>query len=136
MLSYCTILNCAALLWGGITDYRKREIPNLVPILLLLSGSICGRAVLPRLIITVFVAILLLIASRLSAGGIPGGDFKLLCAMSYACGLFGMLATLFAAGLEAVLVGLIQRKSIKRNIPLCTYVAGAYILMNAWLIIF
>lgn len=132
---YCLILHGATLIYGGIVDYQKREIPNLVPILLLLSGSISGTAILPRIIVMLMVAVLLLIASKLSAGGIPGGDFKLLCALTFACGLFGMLATLFAAGFGALLVSLLLRQPVKRNIPLCTYVAGAYIVVCACLLI-
>ena len=31
----CTLINSAALIYGGVVDYKKREIPNLVPVVLL-----------------------------------------------------------------------------------------------------
>lgn len=50
MLIACTLINGAALVYGGITDYKRREIPNLVPIILLVTGLVSRGFILQRLL--------------------------------------------------------------------------------------
>ncbi len=75
-------------------------------------------------------AVLLLAAAKLTKSEVPGGDFKLLCALGFACGLRELAAVIFLAGIGAAVYGLIRRLPIKRHIPLCSYVAPAYIALR------
>ena len=34
MYFICSMINAAVLLYGGITDLKRREIPNIVPVIL------------------------------------------------------------------------------------------------------
>lgn len=124
----CSMINAAVLLYGGITDLKRREIPNIVPVILVLTCIAAYKIVVFR-IVCMFVTVLILwLSSVLSRSEIPGGDFKLICAMTLSCGVTVTATTLLLAGLGAVAVGCIQKKPIGRHIPLCSYVAPAYLL--------
>ncbi len=131
----CTILNSASLIWGGAVDFKKREIPNLVPITLLGTGIMSGAFIVPRFLLMLCIAFILWLSGKITKSSVPGGDFKLICALVFSEGLPTLLGTLFCAGLGAIFVSLIKREPIKRNIPLCTYVAPAYMVMSAYLLI-
>ena len=124
------LINAAVLVYGGIVDYKKREIPNLVPIILLLVGSFFDFSPIKSIVGLAFPAALLLIAAKLTRSEAPGGDFKLLCALGYACGLSELAAIIFLAGIGAVVYGFIRRLPVKRHIPLCSYVAPSYIALQ------
>lgn len=130
MEKYLPIAICAAvLIYGGVVDLRRREIPNVVPILLLFTGFL-KFTTLWCIMGLIIPAALLFIASKITKSEIPGGDFKLLCSLGFACGLQELAAILFMAGIGAVFYGLIKRLPIKRHIPLCSYVALAYITLH------
>ena len=124
----CSMINAAVLLYGGITDLKRREIPNIVPIILILTGFAEYRLVTIRIAGMFFSMAILFLSVLLSGHEVPGGDFKLICAMTLSCGVAVTAMTLFLAGLGAVAVGGIQKKPIGRHIPLCSYVAPAYLL--------
>lgn len=130
----CIILNCAALVFGGIVDYKKREIPNLVLILLIVSGSIAGRPVLPRIILTLIVAAAFWTVGKLMKKALPAGDMKLVCALTYASGFVSTMIALFFSIAASAVVGKLQHKPVSRHIPLCTYMAGAYSFLCTCLI--
>ena len=130
-----SLINSAALLWGGAVDFKKREIPNLVPLILMATGVLKGSFLIGRLIAVLCILMILWLASKLSSDEIPGGDFKLLCALAFSDGLLFLLGTLLLAGSGAVLCAVVQHEKISRNIPLCTYVAPSYILLKAYLLI-
>lgn len=123
------LLNVAALIYGGITDFRKREIPNLVPLVLLAAGliSFSGVASLMGLIIP---AVLMLTAAGITKSEVPGGDFKLLCGLGFAAGIWELAVTLGTAGVLSVLYGAVRKLPMKRNVPLCSYVAIAYVVVK------
>lgn len=125
------IINGAALIYGGIVDYRKREIPNAVPIALLATGIVCRGYILQRLLLMLMIAGLLWLTTKITKQELPGGDFKLICTLAFSTGLLTLLGTLFFAGFGAITVGIAKRLPLKRNIPLCTYVAPAFILISA-----
>ena len=135
MLIACTLINGAALIYGGIVDYKRREIPNLVPVMLLLTGLVSRGYILQRLLMMLIVAFILWLTTRITKQELPGGDFKLICALAVSSGLLTLLGTLFCAGLGAIFMGLAKKLPTKRNIPLCTYVAPAYLIMSAYLLI-
>ncbi len=131
----CTIISGAALIWGGATDFKRREIPNGVPIILLLTGFLDIGHILPRLAVMVLIGFSLWLSCKLTKQEVPGGDFKLICALAFSAGLLNLLSVMFCAGVLAVVVGFITHKPIKRNIPLCTYVAPAYVILNVVLLL-
>lgn len=129
-MSYVPILiNVAALIYGGVVDLRRREIPNAVPILLLISGFL-NYSTLWGIMGLVIPAALLFMAAKLTMSEIPGGDFKLLCALGFSCGLPELAAIVLLAGMGAVGYGLVRRLPIKRHIPLCAYVTPAYLTLH------
>jgi prepilin signal peptidase PulO-like enzyme (type II secretory pathway) len=130
-MNYMPILiNAAVLTYGGVVDFRRREIPNIVPITLLLTGLFCGFSMFWRIMGLIIPAVLLFAASKLAKSEVPGGDFKLLCSLGFTCGLQELAAVIFLAGIGAVVYGLIRRLPVKRHVPLCSYVAPAYIALQ------
>ncbi len=124
------VINAAALIYGGVVDFKRREIPNAVPVLLLISGAF-GFSVFWSILGLVAPAVLLFTAAKITKSEVPGGDYKLLCALGFACGLRELAAIFFLAGIGAVAYGLIRRLPVKRHIPLCTYIAPAYIVFQS-----
>lgn len=124
------LINAAALVYGGVVDFRRREIPNAVPVLLLVSG-VFGFSGLWSILGLVAPAVLLFAAAKLTKSEVPGGDLKLLAALGFTCGLRELAAIIFLAGMGAVVYGLIRRLPVKRHIPLCTYIAPAYIAVQS-----
>ena len=123
-------INAAVLIYGGVVDFKRREIPNLVPITLLLTGIAFSFSMFWSILGLATPAVLLFITAKLTKSEVPGGDFKLLCSLGFACGLRELAAFIFLAGIGAVVYGLIRRLPIKRHIPLCSYVAPAYIALQ------
>lgn len=124
----CTLINAGILAYGGVMDYKKREIPDLVPMTLMLTGFLNGTLILPRMICLLITTVALLISTKLSKSSLPGGDFKLICALTFSSGLCAMATILLLTGLCAILLSIIRKHPIKRNIPLCSYVAPAYMI--------
>ncbi|MPM43977.1 hypothetical protein SDC9_90655 [bioreactor metagenome] len=124
------LINAAALVYGGVVDFRRREIPNAVPVLLLVSG-VFGFSGLWSILGLIAPAVLLFAAAKLTKSEVPGGDFKLLAALGFTCGLRELAVIIFLAGMGAVAYGLIRRLPVKRHIPLCTYLAPAYLAVQS-----
>lgn len=132
MMNYIPILiNAAVLGYGGVVDFKRREIPNVVPITLLLSGIIFGFSMFWRIMGLITPAVLLFAAACITKSEIPGGDFKLLCSLGFACGLRELAVIIFLAGIGASVYGLIKHLPVKRHIPLCSYIATAYIAFQS-----
>ena len=130
-MNYIPILiDAAALVYGGVTDFRRREIPNFVPIALILTGIIFGFPMFWRIMGLIIPTVLLFTAAKLTKSPVSGGDFKLLCSLGFACGLQELAAVILLAGIGAVAYGIIRRLPVKRHIPLCSYVAPAYIILQ------
>ena len=135
MIKYIAILiNAAVLIYGGVVDFRKREIPNIVPIVLLVTGLL-NFTIYGSIIGIVAPAVLLLASEKISKSNVPGGDFKLLCALGFSSGLPGLVITIFFACIGAVVYGIIKQLPFKRHIPLCSYIAPAYIFFQAVLLL-
>jgi Flp pilus assembly protein protease CpaA len=132
MLKYIFILlNAAVLIYGGVIDFRRREIPNVVPVVLMVGGSILHFSLFKSIIGLTVTAVLLLAGAKFTKSEIPGGDFKLLCSLGYACGLQEIVIITFLAGIGAMFYGFLKHLPIKRRIPLCSYIAPAYITFQA-----
>ena len=131
MVKYIPIMiSAAVLIYGGVIDFRKREIPNAVPITLLITGSFLNFCLLQSILGLVVPAVLMFIASKITKSEIPGGDFKLLCSLGFTCGLEELTAIVFLAGTGALVYGLIKHLPLKRHIPLCSNIAPAYIALQ------
>ena len=126
-----TAIISAALIYGAIIDYKRREIPDIVPIVIVLCGLSLDLSVVYGIVWLTIMMLGLWSVSKLAATEIPGGDFKLLCALSFTCGLVEITIILAFAALGALIVSIILHRNILRKIPLCTYIAPAYILSQA-----
>lgn len=125
------LIVAAVLIYGGVVDFRKREIPDAVPIILLMTGCFPALNPFERILGLAVPALLLFIAAKLARSEIPGGDFKLLCSLGFACGLRELGAIIFMTSIGALVYGLIKRLPVKRHIPLCSYITPAYIVLQA-----
>ncbi|MEA4894658.1 MAG: A24 family peptidase [Oscillospiraceae bacterium] len=131
MTKYLPILiTDVVLIYGGAVDFRKREIPDLVPLALLIVGGIFAFSLFWSIISLVVPAILLFAAAKITKNEIPGGDFKLLCSLGFACGLRQLTAIILFVGIGALIYGFIKHLPVKRHIPLCSYIAPAYIALQ------
>ena len=116
-------------------DLRERKIPNLVPLVLIAVGLINAVALLERFVLMLCVAAALWLSGTIRKEPLPGGDFKLICALTFSAGLPLTVAVLFCVGIEAVIVNWFWALPLKRNIPLCSYAAVAYIAICALLLV-
>lgn len=117
----------AVLIYGGISDYKRREIPNIVPIVIVIVACLFDFSFWQCIIGSVVPATVFYVAAKLTKSEMPGGDFKLLCCLGFACGLSELAFAILLAGIGAVLWGFARHLPVKRNIPLCSYIAPAYI---------
>ena len=124
LIGICTIA------YGGYADYKRREIPDLVPIMFLVIGLTTG-GILWRILFMILALLALLLAEIITKQEIPGGDLKLICSIVFALGPIETLFVLLLAGFGSVVVSLAKKLPWKRHIPLCTYVAPAFILLSA-----
>jgi len=108
MHSIPILINAAALIYGGVTDAKRREIPNAVPLLLLFSGFL-NFSTLWGIMGLVIPAALLLAAAKLTKSGVPGGDFKLVWALGFCNGLPELAAVLCLSGIVAAAYGFFRR---------------------------
>ena len=122
---------CAVLIYGAIIDYKRREIPDIVPIVIVLCGLSLDLSIVYGIVWLTIMMLGLWSVSKLTETDIPGGDVKLLCALSFTCGLAETAIILTLTALGALLVSMIIHRKILRKIPLCTYIAPAYILSQA-----
>ena len=122
---------CAVLIYGAIIDYKRREIPDIVPIVIVLCGLSLDLSALYGIVWLTIMMLGLWLVSKLTETEIPGGDFKLLCALSFTCGLAETAIILTFTALGTLLMSMMLHRKILRNIPLCTYIAPAYILSQA-----
>ena len=132
----CMLINIGILAYGAVTDYKIREIPDIVPIVLLLTGLISGwDFILLRVAGLLLTALLFMVSAKVSKSDLPGGDFKLISALAFSVGIPILLFTLLLTGLGAALVGIVKKQPPKRHIPLCTYIAPAYTVVCGLLFI-
>lgn len=129
-----TIINACTLAFGAVIDYKKREIPDVVPLILTITAFgaaifIGPRWMLLRLVEAIVVGGIFILAGKLCGGELPGGDFKLLMALTYTSGITITGSVMLFALFAAFAIGLIRRQKLKtKHIPLCTYVAPAYLV--------
>lgn len=125
----CTIFNGAALIYGGAVDYKRREIPNTVPLILIATGFVSGIYVWERFVIMLALGVILWLSTKDTNNPLPGGDFKLICALTFSVGLPITLAILLFVGLGAIFMSIFCGLPLSRHIPLCSYTAPVYLLI-------
>ena len=128
LIHICTTVNIAVLLYGGITDYLRREIPNIVPIVLILTGIVCTGNILFSVIFALMMAAFILLGEAISRAKPGNGDIKLLLAMSFSVGITAALGSMLFAGIGAAVSCLLNKQPLSRHYPFCTYYAPAYLL--------
>lgn len=120
------LLLCAVpILWAAIMDYRKRIIPDWTWIAILLLGVMSAFILQYPTLLQRIAGFLLpgicLFFLALKYGGVGGGDIKLMAAMGFSFGLYGLAAILFFALIPALLYSKVtQQKSVPLAVFLCT----------------
>lgn len=108
------------LLSAAVWDMRSREIPNLIPILLLLCGLIGFRPAASAAGLFLVGGPFLLAAVLIKRDGftIGGGDVKLMGACGFVLGVWpGLIQTVLSLSL-AVLAGLVECRLQKRPLSM------------------
>lgn len=108
------------LLSAAVWDMRSREIPNLIPILLLLCGLIGFRPAASAVGLFLVGGPFLLAAVLIKRDGftIGGGDVKLMGACGFVLGVWpGLIQTVLSLSL-AVLAGLVECRLQKRPLSM------------------
>ena len=120
------------LLCGAYTDHKSRTIPNWIPLSILLFGLFTDIAWSIKFISLGIIVAVLILVTVLSKSKSGGGDIKLYCAMCFSLGLLLTAVCLFVTVILTLLwqmVILRRRPDRKRRVPLCSFVAPAYIIL-------
>ena len=118
---------------GAYTDYKTRTIPNIIPIIIFACGFFTAVPWLMKIFSLVAIIILLILLRKKRSGG---GDIKLYTSLCWAIGIPSFAVVLLLVYLAAVITTKLIRKDEKgKTIPLCTYMAPAFILYEAAYII-
>ena len=107
-----------AVLAAAVIDLKTRTIPNYIPLsliilrfIVLLLEFILNTDALGYMVSSILgcllCAFVLVIANRLSKGGIGGGDIKLLSAVGFMCGIYVVCSTMLLALVACVLTSFI-----------------------------
>lgn len=114
------------LLVGAYTDYKTRTIPNAVPIGILVCGIFTATPWWFKFFSLGFMVLFLALSKKKSGGG----DVKLYCALAFSLGLAALAFILVITLILNFSVALIRKRRIDKTerIPLCTFVAPAYII--------
>lgn len=125
------VITLGSLTWGAVTDYKTRQISNVVPVLLIIAGFFSGVP-FPYKIIGLLAPLLsYFIIDKVRKRNSSGGDVKLISALGFNLGLPSLCVVLILTSLIALIVV----KSIKKTVPLCTYMVAGYGLFVSSLLI-
>ena len=108
--------------YAAWTDYKRKEIDNWIPAVILTYGIILNVFIYPTkfaesFIYTLTVFVILFVIYIITAGKLGGGDIKLLTALAFFFGS-SIMFLLFTSGLVAVVYGTL--KGIKNKTYLKT----------------
>lgn len=107
-----------AVLAAAIIDLKTRTIPNFIPftlicvrLLIFIYEIIFVDAALSYLVSSLIgcflCALLLIIANKISKGGIGGGDIKLLSCIGLMCGIYVVFSTLLLSLIACIIVSVV-----------------------------
>ena len=123
-----------SLIWAALSDLKRREIPNLCCLGLLLAGC-CriqdGRLALEEAVVSLLAIGLLMLACSLWRDSMGGGDVKLAACASFAVGLVPSIHAMTASIGAAVIVGLLMMliRGKKGGIPLAPFFLTGYAII-------
>lgn len=134
MIGY--VITGFALCFGAYTDYRTRTIPNSVPLVIFLCGCLTPSTIISQTLNMIAMVVILFVLNKLCHYKSGGGDIKIYLSLSFLLGLIWVAAILCITIALHLLTDLIRRRKHQKGtkIPLCTYVAPAYIII--WGLIF
>lgn len=133
-----------AVLGAAIIDIKLRIIPNFIPIFLVISRIVIliyeliftNQAIsyLVSSLIGCFLCfIVLIIAEKVSKGGIGKGDIKLLSAIGFVGGIYTVSSTLLAALLACIVLALIlfglKKGDSKVHLPFGPFIYFGYLIV-------
>ncbi len=136
-----------ASLAAAVIDIKTHTIPNFITIsiicvrvLVFIYEVIFTDTALSYLLSSVvgclLCAILLIIANRVSKGGIGGGDIKLLSGIGLMCGIYVVFSTLLLSLIACVIVSAIlvavKKKKIKEHLPFGPFIYLGMVVMCAF----
>jgi leader peptidase (prepilin peptidase)/N-methyltransferase len=136
--SYFVVLGAA------IIDYRLHIIPNYFPIILLVVRILCFvyeiiytsqalEYLLSSLLGCFACFVLLMIAGKISKGGIGNGDIKLIAALGFVCGLLKVFASLLISLIMCLIISLllviIKKKTIKDHMSFGPYIYFGFLIV-------
>lgn len=131
-----------AVLCAAIFDFRLRIIPNQIPLGLVIARAlifICefmmtntALAYLVSSLLGCFVSFLILmIASKISKGGVGGGDIKLMASLGFGAGIYAALTTLLCAlvlcAAAAAVLLVAKKKKRKDSVPFAPFIYLGYV---------
>lgn len=118
------ILCAVPMICAAITDVKKRIIPDWTWITVFLVGGISAfffeipYLSLPERILGLVVPGLSLLIIAVKYGGVGGGDIKLMAAMGFCFGMFGLAAILLFTAIPAGIYSFITKQ---RSVPLAVF---------------
>lgn len=133
-----------AVLAAAVIDLKTQTIPNFIPItliivrLLIFVYELCFENssisfFVSSLIGCLLCALLLIIANKVSKGGIGGGDIKLLSSIGFVCGLYVVFSTMLLALLCCIVISAVllamKKCSTKDQLPFGPYIYIGYLIV-------
>ena len=132
------------ILSAAVIDNKLRIIPNFLPLVLVIlrilvfifelffSDNAVGYLV--SSLIGGFISfIVLIIADKITKGGIGMGDIKLISAIGFLCGIYTVIAvmilSLFSCAVVSVILILKKVKTRKDHLPFAPYIYIGYLVM-------
>ncbi|MEG0617310.1 MAG: prepilin peptidase [Oscillospiraceae bacterium] len=128
------IATIIVLIYGAVIDIKIRQIPNIVPLALVILG-IARAFFLKKSIVwdlaLAICAFAIILAAAVITQQIGGGDVKLIPSVFFICGYENAL--IYCLSLSIILVGYsllhkLKYKHSAKNIPLAAPIAAGYIL--------
>lgn len=133
-----------AVLGAAVIDIKLHIIPNFIPLGLIIARILIfiyeliftDKAIsyiISSLIGCFLCCLILLIADKVSKGGIGKGDIKLLASIGFMCGLYAAFFTLLLALLFCIIIAVVlllaKRKKSKDHLPFGPFIYLGYISM-------
>lgn len=133
-----------AVLGAAVIDYKLHIIPNYIPISLVAVRLLCLvyefffttqalEYLLSSLLGGILCFVLLMIAGKLSKGGIGKGDVKLITALGFTCGLMKVFTSLLISLVICVVVSLLmvflKKKTFKDHMPFGPFIYAGFLIV-------
>lgn len=127
MSTVLDLVNIAVITYGAVYDAKYRIIPNMVPIIIMLTKAATGENLPEAAFSLVLIILCLGISHYVFKVEIPGGDFKLICSLTWNLGIFKCAVCLLLVFAIALPVCLIRKE---KSFPLCTYTSPVFTAMK------